>query len=231
MIVNPFIPNNDAEFVNWLISFDQKLASHSATLGISAAEQAALHQDGLWMQFAVLQADLFKAESAERTTYKQTLRKGPVGTPVTPFPDLGTITLPASSPVAPGIESRVRALVQRLKNHPNYTEAIGQDLGIIPPAVTPPEIVKPTGKADPIPGCCAQVNFLKGSFTGVAVESRRSNQSEWEPLGIKHKPTFVDSRPPLTPNQPEVRSYRLRYISGDDQIGEWSDVFSATVAP
>ena len=58
------------------------------------------------------------------------LRDGPLGSPTPPVP--AALTLPATpTEVETGIFKRVTKFVQRLKNHPNYTENMGEDLGII----------------------------------------------------------------------------------------------------
>lgn len=228
---NSFLPANQVDFVNWLATFDTKLNSYLTVLNITAAEKASVHADFIWAQFAVLQADLFKTEASERLSFRDTLRHGPIGTPALQTPELQSITFPAGAPVPPGIEPRIRALVQRIKNHSNYTETIGHDLDIITPETATPENPKPIGRADALPGCCAQVFYPKGGFDGALVESRRGNETDWTPLGLKLRNNFVDDRPPLVAGQPEVRTYKLRYQKGDAAVGVWSDVFSATVSP
>ena len=225
------IPKNDSDFVNFLSTLDTKLPSYATLLNLTPAELADVHQGFIWMQFAVVQAGLFQEEVTERVSFKKLLRKGPPGTPTQACPGLQTITVPAGTPVAAGVERRLRALLQRVKNHLNFTEAIGHDLGMIPPAANVPENPKPTGRADALPGCAAQVSYAKEGFDGVQVESRRSSETAWTSLGVKLRGTFVDDRPPLVPGQPETRSYRMRFQNGDTPVGQWSDVFSATVAP
>jgi hypothetical protein len=42
---------------------------------------------------------------------------------------------------------------------------------------------------------------------------------------------YLDARPPATAGQPEIREYRLRHILRDEEVGEWSDIISATTTP
>ena len=223
-------PNPDQSFVQLLQTLDAKLPGYAVTLTIPAGDLTQLHQDRLWFEFAVLQVDLFKSEYAERTEYKNLLRKGPVGAPTNGWPSLDSIIFPPNVPPAPGIEPRTRALIRRIKAHHNYTEAIGQDLTIIVSTPAPPEVIKPTVRAVALPNCCSKLTYPKGPFDGVLAQSLRG-EGAWETIGVKMRATFTDDRPPATAGQPEIRQYRLRYMQGDTPVGEWSDVVSVTLAP
>ena len=226
-----FIPTPLAQFVLWFDQFSIKFPGYAVLFGFTPAEAAAVRADFLWMQFATLQAEIFKGESTQRISYRDELRDGPLGLPASSFPSLDTIVFPPGSPVAPGIEPRLRALIQRVKNHPSFTDPIGQDLGIIPPAVVPPLVVKPTGTANPLPNFQVQVTYFKDNHTGVTVECQRGSETEWTSLGLKVRASFIDARPPLVPGQPEVHRYRLRYQDGDNAVGEYSDIICATATP
>ena len=144
-------------------NFSTKFATYATTFGFVQADATAVRNDYIWLAFSVLQVDLFKTETSERVAYKNLLRDGPIGEPQAPYPSLGTISFPVPPVVAPGIIPRLRATVQRIKAHPAYTEAAGQDLGIIGPAHMPPTPTKPLVAAAALPNCCVKVTFKKAS--------------------------------------------------------------------
>lgn len=63
------------------------------------------------------------------------------------------------------------------------------------------------------------------------VEGRRGERAVRERLGVDSYSPDTDARPTLTPNQPEVREYRLRFIRRDEPVGDWSDIVTVTVTP
>jgi hypothetical protein len=130
--------------------------------------------------------------------------------------------------VAPGLIRRTRDLVLRIKAHPNYTEVIGEDLGIIGSEQVAPGLVKPDGKAEPLPNHEVRISFVKSGHDGVDVESQRASEQTWTYLAFDGFSPYIDNRPPLVPDQPEERRYRLRYRDNDLPVGEYSDVYVVT---
>ncbi|MBD0370055.1 MAG: hypothetical protein ICV60_04420 [Pyrinomonadaceae bacterium] len=117
---------------------------------------------------------------------------------------------------------------------PGYTESIGNDLGITgadSDGPSLPENDKPEAKAIALPNSQVRIEFVKRNFDGVLIESRRTGEMEWAQLGTDNYSPYLDSRPPRTQGQPEVREYRLRYLSRDEAVGQWSDIISVTTTP
>jgi hypothetical protein len=228
------IPRTDNELMVWLNNFSTAFATHAAALGFTEAEVASVAADAAMLNFLV--GDLvptYKAAFQARTSYKTLMINGPVGTPDGGMPPApSTAAAPAS--VAPGILPRTRLLLQRIQAAPGYTEAIGDNLGIVgPPAPTPipAALAKPTAKATAIPGSEVQVGFSKGDFDGVLVEGRRTGETAWTTLGTDYFSPFADTRPPLEAGRPETREYRLRYLLRDEPVGEWSDIVAVVTKP
>ena len=142
------------------------------------------------------------------------------------MPTVPGITSPTL--VAPGIIRRTRDLVLRIKAHPNYTEVIGEDLGIIGAEQSPAAEVKPVGTAAALPNHEVKITFVKAGHDGVDVESQRAAETTWTYLAFDGFSPYVDNRPPLVVGQPEERRYRLRYRDNDVPVGEYSDIFVVT---
>src|SRR5437868_7956547 len=141
------IPRTDNELMVWLNNFSTAFASHATALGFTAADVNSAQADAAMLDFLV--GDLvptYKSALQARTSYKSLLINGPVGSPGGDLPP-APVTAAAPASVAPGILPRLRLLVQRIQAAPGYTEAIGQNLGIVgqpPPAPIPAALAKPT---------------------------------------------------------------------------------------
>ena len=125
-------------FTGKLDQFDQfttKLGAYTVTFGLTSGEIAASRNDYLWARYAQMQVDQFDAELTSRVSYRDALFNGPASATASSVPNLGTeFAPPFVAPVPDGVLSRWRKLVERIKAHPNYTPAIGADLGIVPMA-------------------------------------------------------------------------------------------------
>lgn len=126
---------------------------------------------------------------------------------------------------------RLRLLVKRIKAHLLYTEVIGGDLGIIASTIAPSPNAKPTGSARALANSQVELKFVKRGFSGIQVESKRGAEANWSVLGNYLRSPILDTRPLLVAGQPETRSYRYRYLSGNDPVGTVSDTFTVTTIP
>lgn len=221
------IPRTDNELMVWLNNFSTAFATHATALGFTEADVSSVQADAAMLNFLV--GDLvptYKAALQARTSYKSLLINGPVGSPGGGLPP-APVTATAPATVPPGILPRLRQLVQRIQVAPGYTEAIGDNLGIVgPPAPAPVPIssAKPTARATARPDGVVEIAFVKGDFDGVFIEGRRTGETAWANLGTDNFSPFVDTRPPAEPGKPETREYRLRYLLTDEPVGEWSDI-------
>lgn len=224
------LPAADADLVVWFNNFQLKFATYALSVGFVAADVTAVQTDYQMLAYTVNLADVFKAESKERVQYKDTFRDGPLGIATPATPTTPTIAPPGTIP-PPGIVPRVRATIQRIKAHPNYTQAMGQDMGIVAPTSTPTGTPKPTATAEAQPGSQVLLKWKKGGFDGVIIESQRGTETGWTQIGVDTSSPYLDSRPPLVVGQPEVRKYRLRYFKNDANVGDYSDIITVTTAP
>ena len=98
-------------------------------MAVTAAEVTSVQDDAAFFSY-VLNAQKHYSNTAQQwTAYKTQARNGDGGSlgTVPVAPTLGT----PPTAVAPGIFRRIGNLIARVKKHPGYTEAIGQDLDII----------------------------------------------------------------------------------------------------
>jgi hypothetical protein len=225
----------DTELALWLNNFSTSFAAHAASLGFAEADVNVVKADASMLNYLVGELlPTYKSALQSRTSYKNLIMSGPVGSPGGSLPP-PPATGPAPTAVPPGIVPRLRNLVQRIQLAPGYNEAVGRDLGLNGqdgrgPAA-PDSTAKPALKARSNGPGAVQVDFSKEKFDGVLIESRRAGEADWQSLGTDSYSPYVDDRPPSETGKPEVRQYRARYVLRDQPTGDWSDIVTATFVP
>jgi hypothetical protein len=198
-----FIPAALAELDAWQANFKNKVANIAKQLKISESE--------------VL--PVLVAIDAQSATYGKVLAIRKEAKSATSNNDEQTKTTVAS----------IRALSNQIKAAPDYTEAMGQELGIIgTDSIFEKSTAKPkisVGKE----GNTVVVKFIKEKADGVYIYSRRSGEKEFTLLGVDTVPPYHDKRPNLVTGQTEMREYKAWYFLDEDIIGQESDVASITL--
>lgn len=198
-----YIPDPDGDFLTWFANYKTQLATTAATFGLTTAEVTAVEAD-----FTALQAKLSalaakKAEQQAATADKRTARRL--------------------------IEGRTRALANRIKAHPNFTPALGEQLGIVGPEdSTDLTTSRPTLTAASVGPGSVTIGFDKSTSSGVRILGKRGTESAFSLLGIDTESPYIDTRANAGAG-PETRQYQAQYLFGDDPIGEMSDVLVVTV--
>jgi len=227
MAKEPYLPLDDNGLKTWLANFNTKLPAHAGTFGLTAGQLASVSADSGNFSYWLGQADLFRDEKEERTGYKNLLRDGPIGSPAGTAPTAPVIPA-APAAVLPGIVPRIREMVQFIKNHPSYTESIGQDLDIIgAEQTTQRATLKPIIKLA-LSGAGVNVKWTKGIADALRIEKQIAGgaalaalpAATWSLLAIDTAPDYLDTTPITTP---AVWKYRAIYIINDEVAGMWSD--------
>ncbi len=120
--------------------------------------------------------------------------------------------------------------MRRIKASPFYTEAIGQDLGVIgAPGVGDTSVPDLSATAERGDGCQrVRLSYTKHGHEGVHIECHR-NEGDWAFLAINVTKPHLDEQPPLVANTPEHREYRACYWDKGELVGEFSPVQRVTV--
>jgi len=226
MAKDDWLPNREDELLPWFNNFNIKLPGYAVTLDLSPGDLTSVADDTAMVEFAINGVAIYKAEQREWVDFKNLELYGPLGRPTPGVPTAPVLVPPTV--VDPGIIRRTRDLVLRIKAHPNYTEVIGEDLGIIGAEQAGADQVKPDGQATALPKHEVRITFVKRGHDGVDIESQRAAEMDWTYLAFDGFSPYVDNRPPLVPGQPEERRYRLRYRDNDLPVGEYSDIFVVT---
>lgn len=229
----PYFPKKIAARPGWFANYAAQLVLANAELGLLAGDVTATVADARYLQYACgpwLTATRDFGPAA--TSALEALYEGPGADPF-----VLTVFTPPALPVGvtavgAGALQRIFAFVQVIKTSPNYTEAIGLQLGTVGAEETAENLV-PTfslmverGETSEV----VKVVFRKYGRPGVAIYCRRGGAA-WELLAIDLASPYLDARPLLVPTTPEVREYRLQYYEAESPVGDFTAIASVTVAP
>lgn len=226
------IPQGNNERVTWSLNFESRFAQLAPNLGFSSAEIAALVQDAAMMRYLILNAQAAAAFSKSATAYKNELLGG-VGENANE-PDVPVFNAPTQpTQVEAGILERLSRALQRAKLSPNFNETVAEQLmiGATEGSGDDPTNAKTTAAGTPMTGSVNRIDWTKGRFDGVFIDSQRGDETVWTRIGFDMRSPYEDDRAPLEAGKPEERRYRLIYFIDNQTIGVWSNIISVITLP
>ena len=199
-----YIPRGDAQLDTWEHNFITELPVVATALGLTATEVAEVNDRIAAHRTKYSASQTAKAAAKAAVSSNKAARKDTVG--------------------------KTRLFIANVKTRTGYTEAIGNQLGIIGANETVDwATAKPTLKLVR-DGERIRVDWNKGQADGVAIYSRILKvETEFVLLGTDMEPPFYDERHNHTEGTAETREYYAYYLVGDQQRGQRSDVVSITV--
>ena len=223
-----FIPNGDADKGIWLSNFNAKLPTYANLVGITAAEVTAIQKDTAMFQYILSMLEAHKQTVNNITSYKNLLKHavgqqhlGAIPSP----PTLGT----APATVPEGVFDRISKLVKRIKASANYTEAMGNDLGIIAPtqnidiAAMQPDLKVSLDADRP------HIKCSKGYADAIDLYVDRKDGAGFVLIGRLLKLDYIDVVSLPTNTVLAEWDYKARYVIGNDPVGLMSAVVSVVV--
>lgn len=224
MAKQPFMPKDDPGKRLWLSNFSNKLPACAARVGVSPEEAAATKADSAFFNY-VCDAQHQHTQTAQNwTQYKNAARDGGALGDMPTAPALGV----APAAVPPGIFARASALAARIKKHPGYTDALGQDLGIIGAEQTVDlNALKPVLRLTLQAGH-PNVGWIKQGMDGLEILVDRE-AGAFAFLAFDTIPDYLDTAPLPAPGTSAVWKYKAIYRLNDEQVGQWSDAATVSV--
>lgn len=169
-----YLPRRDEEKATWLQNFVAKLAVLADKYGITPQEIMEIQNDAiLFLSILQYNAQLGTHQKAF-VEFKDLVRDGAKGMtsidmPAFPVPMFG-------GPIVPGIFARCTALVARIKAHPNYNVADGNNLGIEGTEITVDyNGLKPDIKLRLGSGGHPETLWKKGKLDGIEIHKEDAN--------------------------------------------------------
>ncbi|HEY5894349.1 MAG TPA: hypothetical protein VIT91_14080 [Chthoniobacterales bacterium] len=230
-----YIPADDKGKAELFIRFRDNITPNLTTLGLldggnPVAEITQQAADAAYFRAGVDFLGTIQHAAQGWTAWKNFLRDGGSGAPPNPVVPVLPAAFPAAVP--PGIVTRFRALAKSIKAHKNYTESIGQTLGIeanggsdIDFATLKPVLnVRLNGGHVEIPWGW---NGFSGKLDAIEIQVDRGDGKGYSLLTIDTTTGFTDTAP--LPATPARWTYRAIYRLDDSRAGQWSDEASINV--
>jgi hypothetical protein len=230
MAKTDYIEQNDDAFNKQLQTFKNTIPNYSTLLGVAAAQMTAQAADAAYFDYNLKCASIMVNSSQQWTGWKNLERDG--GTPPASGAPIAPVLPTVVTAVAPGVESRFRALVQLIKANPNYNPTIGEALGIEGAQQTGPDLttVQPVISAI-ISGNHVYVKWGWGGNSAYLdiceLQVDRGDGKGFGLLAYDTTPGYTDTQ--AFPTAPATWTYRAIYRVDDSQVGVWSQPASVTV--
>ncbi len=228
MVTANYLPSSDQDKDPWLVNFALKFEKYAPEVDFSLD---VVHKVQTFSkQFSLMMHGLetHRSYGTTLTAYKNLLRDGAKGelAPLSEAP----ATLAFEGVVEGNIFGQIVAWVDVIKEHKNYNEAMGKDLGIEAPSPPPAEVpaaVKPVLGIEVLSG---QPNILwkKGKMDGIKIVVDRGTGS-YSFLAYDTYPNYLDTHPLPEFGKAEVWKYIAIYMKRDEPVGEWSDPVQISV--
>lgn len=224
-----YLPRTDEGKTPWVDNFNSKLQGYSAKYNISPTEisdVASIKEDWVYRMGAITKV---QAYSQAITKWKNYLRDGaPEGAMVT-MPQPPTFGEAPATPAASGGFKRIAAIIKKIKDNSQYSEADGKDLGIIgaeAPAVDM-DTMKPEVQMKQGPGGKPKIVWTLGMMDGVAVYKDKGDGAGFQFYDFDNHPDYDDKAP--LPATATTWRYKLIYRLNDEEVGQFSDVVTVHV--
>lgn len=196
-----FIPQNDGDIRGWSDKLGDKVTILGPQYGLTATEVTEVETSCELISSSILRSDMKKNEQKEAVTYKEVIKKSEI--------------------------KKILRITAKIKLHPNYTENVGRELGIVGNSIitsnTERLMIRPSIKAVATP-THVEITFSKQNQTGVTIYTRLKGQSKWEKLISATQSPYRDERPLTLEGVPEIREYAAMYWDNGIELGQYSDI-------
>ena len=227
------LPTKDIERITWSLNFETEFTAVAGTLGFSGQEVTDLLNDAAAMRHAIMFAQAGAVFSKASTAFKNGMLGGVGENQLTPNQPGFNVPSNPPSQVDAGIIERLSNAMTTAKLSLGYTPTIGETLMIATTQVASLNMddAKPTGTTTSLTGSIVRIDWKKGKFDGIYIDSQRNDETDWTRLDFDMRSPYEDIRPPSQPGKPEERRYRLRYFMDNTAVGQNSDVITAITQP
>ena len=216
--------------IPWHANFNTNAQATGTTYGLSAGDKTDIGNDNTNVPLIVNYKEAVEAFRQAVTEWANLMFDAPIGTalPVAPTaPTAPTLAIGSK----PSIVPRTRLMAGVIKADADVTPEVLENYGIIAPDEgAPPD--HPTLEGTPETSFGIRLTFSMHGYPKMEIQSKRAGETTYTYLATDTNSPYVDSRPPLVANTPEIRTFRARFVDNDDNpVGTWSNELSVTASP
>lgn len=223
-----FIPNGDADRGIWMGNFSNKLPTYATLVGVTAAEVTSVQKDTVMYTYIINMLETYKQTVNNITSYKNLLKHAVGQQHLGAIPGAPTLTT-APPVVTEGVFDRISKLVKRIKASTSYTEAMGQDLGIIAPTqIIDINSMQPDLKVNLDAGR-PHIKCSKGYADAIDLYVDRKDSIGFTLIGRLLKLDYIDVVNLPTNIALAEWDYKAMYVIGNGCVGLMSSVVSVVV--
>ena len=216
------LPPDDAGKLALLQRFAATLPRYADSLSLSQDELAQAASAAAWFKFALDFDNAAKAYALGASAFRDSVRDGQKFGILT----LPSLNLPSPPPGEPFADAAgfLSGLIVRIRLHPRYSEAIGEDLDIPPLAIETLDLdtVQPKLSVE-ILGGHPSIHWQRNGMDALEIEVDRG-EGDFSPLAIEPLPDFLDIAPLPSPGSSALWRYRAIYRCKEQRVGYWSEV-------
>lgn len=223
-----YLESTDEKLAIQMTNFGSKIGGYASSFALTPAEVTSIQADATLFSWSVTNLKKIETYKQNWTSFKNILKKGEANVTTNASPAAPTLDA-APTAVAPGVLLRFTTMVNRVKAHPAYTTAIGQNLGIesATETNTNTDDAQPTLKAL-VRGGKVNLIWKKAGFSGIVIE--KDSGAGFATIDKDFSPDFIDNSPMPAAGESAIWKYRASYLVGDDKVGLMSDIVTITVA-
>jgi hypothetical protein len=228
-----WLPSKLEALAPWFANFALKFDEFAIALGFVAADVTRVQNDSAMVSWLAEAQSVAEANLDAFRTFRDETLYGENGDPTPVAPPTALPAQPAT--LTTDIVERLVKLVERIQLSDDYTQAVGEALGIVaaPGSVPPPAEVKPTIQLFAAQGDyeAEVVVALRGDSDMFDVQARTMTSDVWKTVKSGTGKTITVRLDPTTPGQPEKFLVRVQLLRKNEPYGQPSDPAYVTVSP
>jgi hypothetical protein len=228
-----YIEHTDDGLAKQMITFRDNIAGELAALGLLATDEDLVQQalDATRFRAMVDFNGTMQYAAKSWTAEKNFERDG--GSLAAASQTVPVLPKDFPAAVPPGILTRFRKLVKRIKALKTYTVAIGEALGIEAATAVAAAVLavsaQPVARGRALVSGGAEIGSTKGDAEAVDVYCQRDGDAAPIRLArVMHLP-YIDARPLLVAGKPETRQYYTVFVGHDQEYGQPSAIITVVV--
>lgn len=214
-----------------LVVLDTNLPTYKNEVGATAEDFTEVSQNRANLAQALTNVSIIEADKQTSTAIKNALAYGDATETVGVYPAFAIQALPFPAAFN-GIETQYREMKARFKSAKSYTKEIGIALGfesVSSGAVNLNDLIA-AAKLLNLGEYNVKGEFKKQGMKGMAFQWRIKGTEKWSSAINALESPFVFSIPPPATEGASVEiELRCRLLKGNEQVGQWSPIYSLTV--